>query len=296
MTNLRVAVLALAVVASGCEVNLNTEGLIVKDTRTFNVSGTPDLTVETFDGRIEVHTWDRAEVEVEIEKRGMDQALIDEMRVAVEQQGDRIVLEVTGPSRQASRGITVGVHISTEARLRVAMPRRATLTARTGDGAIRVEDIEGRLSLLTGDGSVTADRVSGDVEVRTRDGAIRVTAAEGRLDLETEDGSITVGGRPARLRADSGDGAIRVTAESGTAVTDGWDLSTRDGSITLTLPEDFAAEIDAATGDGSIRSSHPALSIDREEGRRIRDLRARMGAGGAVVKVRTGDGSIRVER
>jgi hypothetical protein len=291
---LLVSMLAVA----GCEVNLNTEGLSARETRTFAVTGVPDITLETFDGAIEVHSWDRNEVEVTIEKRAMEQALLDGMRIEADQQGDRITLTVTGPDRRSRQGLTVGVHISPGARLMVAVPRKSTLRATSGDGAIDVEDIDGSLILRTADGRVGLDRVTGEIEVRTSDGRIELGQVAGRLDLETSDGSITIDGRPAAVRARTGDGAIRVRLDSGTVMTDPWDLSTSDGSITLTLPAEFAAEIDAETSDGSVRASHPAISVERGEDdneRRRRSLRTRMGAGGQTLKVRTGDGTIRFE-
>ena len=80
---------------------------------------------------------------------------------------------------------------------------------------------------------------------------------------------------------------------------DAWDLPTSDGSVTLTLPASFNAEIDAETSDGAVRSSYPGLSTEQDgEGRerRRRELRAKLGEGGPVLKVRTGDGTIRFER
>jgi DUF4097 and DUF4098 domain-containing protein YvlB len=235
---------------------------------------------------------------VQIEKRGMEQALIDEMTVEAEQQGDRITLRVKGPSRTETRGITVGYHVSTAARLLVAVPRRSTIQAKTEDGAIRVEDVDGRLALRTADGRVTVERVSGELEVRTGDGAIRVDRAEGKLDLETSDGSITVEARPTAMRARSGDGAIRVSIDSGTVMTDNWDIETGDGSVTLTLPSAFAADLDAATRDGSVRVNHPTVTDESDEGgrrERRRELKTRMGEGGRILKVRSGDGTIRIE-
>jgi DUF4097 and DUF4098 domain-containing protein YvlB len=290
-----VAVLGLAL--AGCEVNLNTEGLTVRDKRTFTVTGQPDITLETFDGSIEIHSWDRDEIEVEIEKRGMEQALLDEMTIEAEQDGDRVTLRVKGPTTERHHGVTLGVNISPAARLSVAVPRRSLISARTGDGSIRAENIDGRLTLHTGDGSVALERVSGEVQVRSGDGAIRIAKAEGRLDLETDDGSITMEARPTVVRARTGDGAIRVRLEPDTTMAESWDLSTGDGSVTLTLPDSFNAEIDAETSDGSVRSSYPGLSAEGEDGeRRRRELRTRLGDGGPVLKVRTGDGTIRFER
>ena len=297
LTRAAVAVLGLGLAA--CEVNLNTEGLTVREKRTFAVAGQPDLTLDTFDGSIEIHSWDRNEVEVEIEKRGMEQALIDGMTVEAEQEGDRVVLRVKGPPA-AERRITVGVHISPAARLLVAVPRKSLINARTGDGSIRVENIDGRLALRTGDGSVSAERITGDIEARSGDGSIRIDRAQGRLDLETDDGSLTINARPTVVRARTGDGSIRLQLEPDTSMTDAWDLATSDGSITLTLPASFNADIDAETSDGAVRSSYPGLSTETEGGegheRRRRELRAKLGEGGPVLKVRTGDGTIRFER
>jgi DUF4097 and DUF4098 domain-containing protein YvlB len=282
---------------AACEVNLNTEGLTAKEKKTFSVTGQPDVTLETFDGSIEIHSWDRNEVEVEVERRGMEQALLDEMKIEAEQQGDKITLRVTGPTRSETRGVTIGVHVSPAARLYVAVPRKALINARTADGSIRVENVEGRLAVRTGDGSVALARVVGDVEARSADGSVRLEGATGRLDVETEDGSIVVDGRPSVLRARTGDGSIRVQVEPDTQMSEAWDISTRDGSVTLTLPTAFNAEIDAETSDGSIRSSHPGLSTDDDRhDQRRRQLHAKMGEGGVALKVRTGDGTIRFER
>ena len=289
---------------AGCEVNLNTEGLSARETKTFKVSGQPNVILDTFDGAIELHSWDRPEVEVEIEKRAMEQSLIDEIKIVTEQKGDTVTVKVTGPDRRDYRGITVGVHISPTARLRVAVPRRSNIQANTSDGTIRGEAIEGKLVLTTSDGSVTGTRLGGSIHVRSGDGSIRLDNVTGALDLETTDGVITVEGKPAIVKARTGDGSIRTTIEPDTAMSDNWDLTTSDGTITLVLPGSFNAELDAETSDGVVRATHPLLGSEpRDESRgegerreRRRMLRSKMGEGGKLLRIRTGDGSIRIER
>src|SRR6187455_2606949 len=83
----------------GCEVNLNHEGLTARDVKTFTVTGQAELVLDTFDGAIELHSWDKNEIEVEVEKRAMEQVLLDEIKVDAQQEGDRIVVKVTGPAR-----------------------------------------------------------------------------------------------------------------------------------------------------------------------------------------------------
>jgi DUF4097 and DUF4098 domain-containing protein YvlB len=299
------AFLLACALSSACEVNLNTEGLSASETKTFKVAGQPDVILDTFDGAIELHSWDRPEVEVEIEKRAMEQALLDEIKIETQQKGDTVTVKVIGPDRSEYRGITVGVHISPTARLRVAVPRNSNIQANSGDGSIRAESIEGRLVLTTSDGAVTGSRLGGTVQVRSGDGSIRLENVTGTLDLETTDGTITLEGKPAVLKARTGDGSIRTTIEPDTAMTDNWDLTTSDGTITLVLPGIFNADVDAETSDGVVRVSHPLLEADaaetsgeaREERReRRRMLRSKMGDGGKILRLRTGDGSIRIER
>ena len=77
---------------AGCEVNLNTEGLSARELKTFKVTGQPEIVLDTFDGAIEIHSWDKNEIEVEVEKRAMEQVLLDEIKVDAQQQGDKIIL------------------------------------------------------------------------------------------------------------------------------------------------------------------------------------------------------------
>ena len=298
---MRYAALLLAAAAlTGCEVNLNSEGIVSRDTKRFTVAANPEIELDTFDGAIEVHSWDRDEVEVEIEKRAMEQRLVDEMQVSAQQQGNRIVVKVTAPSRDDGfEGVQIGVHFSPSARLRVAVPRRSQLTASSGDGSITIEDVSGKITLRTNDGSVRGSRLSGEIMVRSGDGSIRFERAEGKLDLETDDGSITLEGKPTTLRARTMDGTIRIEVQPDTIVAEDWDVQTGDGSVVLTLPSDISAVIDAETRDGVVRSNHPALRDEPREGEdreeRRRTLRATLGAGGKILRVRTSDGSIRIE-
>jgi DUF4097 and DUF4098 domain-containing protein YvlB len=307
--NMRLPLLVIAVstVFAACEVNLNTEGLSARETKTFAVKGLPNVVLDTFDGAIEIHSWDKPEVEVEIEKRAMEQSLIDEIKVQTDQQGDVVTIKVTGPRRTEFRGVTIGMHISPTARLRVVVPRSSNIQATSGDGSIRAEAVEGKILLTTQDGSVTATRIGGDIQIRSGDGSIRLDNVTGKLDLETEDGSIGLEAQPSVLKARTGDGSIRAMISPDSAMTDNWDLATSDGSVMLQLPGLFNAEIDAETSDGTVRSDHPLLSDeDRLERRRGEDgderrerrrvLRAKMGDGGKILKVRTGDGTIRIER
>jgi DUF4097 and DUF4098 domain-containing protein YvlB len=303
---LATALIVSSTLFAGCEVNLNSEGLSSRDVKNFKMSGQPELVLHTFDGAIEIHSWDKNEVEVEIEKRAMEQALLDDIKVSADQQGDTITITVTGPARGARHGMTIGMHVSPTARLRVVVPRNSNISATSGDGSIRAEAVEGRIVLNTTDGSVVGTRLGGDIQIRSGDGSIRLEHTSGKLDLETTDGSIGLVVKPTVLRARTGDGSIRATIEPDAVMTDNWDVSTSDGSVVVTLPGLFNAELDAETSDGSVRTNHPLIQDDsrdqdndgdRESRReRRRALRSKLGDGGKTFRIRTGDGTIRIDR
>jgi DUF4097 and DUF4098 domain-containing protein YvlB len=299
--------LAASMAVAGCEVNLNTEGLSARETLTFKVSGQPEVVLDTFDGAIEIHSWDKPEVEVEIERRAMEQALLDNIKVESSEKNGVVSVKVTGPSQTEFRGVTIGMHISPTARLRVTVPRNTNINATSGDGSIRVEAVEGTLRLTTTDGSVVGARLGGDIQIRSGDGSIRLDNVTGKLDLETTDGSIGIDAKPTVVKAHTGDGSIRATIEPDSVMADNWEFSTSDGTVVLTLPGAFNGELDAETSDGVVRSSHPLIEDvngdrraegeNRDDSReRRRTLRSKIGDGGKVLRIRTGDGSIRIER
>lgn len=284
------ATVAFTMACGACEVRVDTEERTAREEKRFNVTGPPEVRVTTFDGSIEIRSWDRDEVLVEIEKRGGDEQALESIQIKAEQQGDRIEVDVTRPSGGDSF-VGIGIHISTAARLIVSVPRKVTaLVARSGDGSIRADRLEGRIELRSSDGSVRADEIKGSLEIDTDDGSITVEDLDGDATLSTEDGGVSIAGRLASVKAKTGDGSITLRAERGSSMSHDWSLVTEDGAVALYLPEDFAAEVDAQTEDGRVRSDF-SLETEREESRR-RWARGKIGAGGHELRVRTNDGAI----
>lgn len=294
------AVLA-ALALSGCTINVNTEGATASETLTFNVSGTPAVTLDTFDGAIEVHSWDRSTVEVIVEKRAPDDGMLQQIRIEKQQDGNTITVKVVGPEHGRD-GIQIGVVMSPSAKLRVAVPKASSVDLRSRDGNLNIEDVSGTIALHTGDGAILGQRLTGDIVARSDDGSVRLRETTGKVDIETLDGAVTVNGTLTHLRAKSGDGTIRIGADRGSVLADDWLIDTRDGSIEIRLPDGFSADVDAETEDGSIRSTYRGLDVAREgdddadhRGRPGRQLKATLGSGGKTLRVRAGDGSIRFE-
>lgn len=285
------ALLASTTVLGGCVVSLDSQGYTTRETRTFDVTGVPDVRLTTFDGSVQIKTWDKNQVLVEIEKRAPTEESLKALEVVADQTGDRVQVEVRRPaSGESFFGLG---NFSRSAKIIATLPRKANVVAASGDGSIRVESVAGRCELRTGDGSVRGSAIEGDVVVHTSDGSVTLQDISGAVDLTTGDGGVSLSGALGGVQVQTGDGSVTVRADEGSRMSDDWSLRTNDGSVVLYLPSNFAADLDAHTSDGSVSSD---LDVTTVVSGRVdkRTLKGRLGEGGRTLRIRTGDGSIRL--
>jgi hypothetical protein len=282
---------ALPFSLAGCVV-VDSQGHITREEKRFTVEGTPELRLVTFDGAIEIRSGDGKTVVVEIEKRGPTKESTEELKVETKQDGNRIEVEVKKPAREV---VFFGVgRMSPTAKLIVTMPRDGNIIAKSGDGSIRIEHVHGQLQVRTGDGSIHGTDIGGQLTLATGDGSVTLNDVDGDLDVDTGDGSVSVTGSLAVAKLHTGDGSITLRAAPGTSMKDDWSLTTGDGGIAVYLPSDFAAQLDAHTGDGAIRNDLQVTTDDGGESGK-RTVKGKLGAGGKTLRIRTGDGSIRLK-
>src|SRR5579862_6879132 len=123
--------LACAVAVSGCltgacvdMVGADLGRFTEREEKHFSVAGKPDVELATFDGSIDVQSWDKAEVSVEIEKRGRDRRDVEAIDVHADQTGNHIVVEIRS-ERSDRGGLHINWHNSRSARLVVTLPASA---------------------------------------------------------------------------------------------------------------------------------------------------------------------------
>jgi hypothetical protein len=279
-----------AFAASACEITVDEGPFSAHEDKRFQVTGTPNLSLTTFDGSVVVRSWDRPEVLVEVEKRASDKTHAEAIRVSAEQTGNAITLQVRKPDGAQP---AFGFRVSPSARIIATVPARCNLTVRSEDGSIRVERVEGKIDLQSGDGSLTGIDLEGSVRAHTGDGSMRFEHVNGTLDIDSGDGGARVSGRLQLVRLKTGDGSVEVRATEGSAMTDDWEIRTGDGGLRLDLPPSFGATLDAETGDGTVRIrgfGEPTRGGKEGEGRG--ELRRPLGAGGKVLRLRSNSGGI----
>jgi DUF4097 and DUF4098 domain-containing protein YvlB len=237
--------------------------------KTFALSGKPELRVETSEANIHVETWDQNTIEARVTT--MRWKIGDRgLTILDHQTGDSVELEVRFPHRNfvfevGQRRVDIEIH----------MPREGKLDLHTGDGDIRLSKFKGAMDLETRDGSQEIDDVDGSLRARSGDGNLRVG---GRFDV---------------LEISTGDGRIEARTLPGSTLSSSWDLHTGDGSVKLQVPESLNADVDLHTGDGHITLDLP-LTVQGQLGEKT--IRGKLNSGGNSLRVHTGDGSIRLEK
>lgn len=286
------AVAAAVLLSTACEVTVDSGPYTVHEEKRFRVAGTPTLSLNTFDGSLEVRSWDRDEVLIEIEKRGPDQPQAEAIQVRAEQAGNTITIDVKRPD---GRQQPFGIKVSPSARIVASVPRNCNLVARSGDGSIRVERVTGRIELRTGDGGVRGIDLAGSLVVHTGSGTLRFDDVEGAVDLESGDGGARLTGKLQAVRLRTGDGSVEVRADEGSAMTSEWEIRTGDGGLRVELPASFSANLDASTSDGVVRLrgfGEPDAPGHRDE---VSSIQRSLNAGGRVIRLRSDSGTITVK-
>jgi DUF4097 and DUF4098 domain-containing protein YvlB len=283
---------AATMLSAACEITVDSGPYSVQEEKRFAVTGTPDLSLITFDGSVDIRSWDRAEVLIEIDKRAADKTMAEAITVTAEQSGNTISLHVKKPDGLQP---AFGFRTSPTARIVASVPRRCNIVARSGDGSISIERVDGKIELHTGDGSVKGRDLTGALRVTTGDGSLRFEDVTGSLDLESGDGGARVSGKLQALMLKTGDGSVEVRADDGSAMTADWEIRTGDGGLRVELPADFNANLDASTGDGSVRVRGFGEPAKAGDGDSAGEMARPLGAGGKRLRLRSDSGTITVK-
>ena len=178
-------------------------------------------------------------------------------------------------------------------RLTILLPKGVRLDATTGNGAMSVDRASNDVELHTGNGDVRLSMTAGTVDVTSGNGDLDIDGATGPVRATTGNGRVyvTTGAGPVNVR--TGNGAIDVRMKTITGTGD-MTFSTGNGSVTVALPENFAGEIDASTGRGDFRSDFEIRVLGRLNPRRVRGT---IGNGsGRLIRMSSGNGSLELRK
>jgi hypothetical protein len=167
-----------------------------------------------------------------------------------------------------------------------------------------------KLRVGTGNGEVDVTGAAADVVAGSGNGRVRVKTSEGAVEAASGNGEVTVEGATDVVRASSGNGRVTVGTTHGpvTATTGNGDIDVRmdalggdddmefttgNGRISVAVPRDFAAQLDANLGHGEFQSDFPMTVTGRLSRTHIR---ATIADGRRRLRMTSGNGNIELLR
>ena len=259
------------------------------------------LTVENFNGSIEVSGWDQDTVDISGVKYAGSKELLDTMKIDVVNSGNSVQIRTVRPSVR---------HGNMGAKYVIKVPRKIELERiSSSNGSVRVNDIEGPARLRTSNGGIHTANLKGNLDAQTSNGGVEVLDLEGSAVLRTSNGRVHAEGVKGTLEAETSNGGINVhltKAESGRPVkletsNGGIDLtvdqanqndvraSTSNGGITVHMPPSMGARVQAHTSNGSI-SSDFEVQVKGQISKH--SLEGTIGSGGPLLDLSTSNASI----
>jgi DUF4097 and DUF4098 domain-containing protein YvlB len=259
------------------------------------------LSVETFNGSIDISGWDENTVDVSGTKFGPSQEEADNLKVDIDHAPDSVSIHVTRPTeRRNNQGTRMTIKIPRTARLDRIVTSNGSIAiedgagplhARTSNGPIRVNSLRGNLEAETSNGPIEVRHVDGDVHARTSNGRIKAEGVEGSLDVHTSNNGVNVEvARPDKdVRIETSNSGVELDLPAKFA--SGAHVQTNNGPITLRMAEGANVRISARTSNASIDTEFEV----RAQGELSRNrLEGMIGSGGPLIDLTTSNGGIRL--
>jgi len=142
----------------------------------------------------------------------------------------------------------------------IFVPRRSDLSLTAHNGGISVNDVAGKINFKTMNGGVSLRRVGGAVE-----------------------GSTTNGGVSVELAGASWQGEML-------------NVTTTNGGVNLSMPENYSAHIETRTVNGNVASDFPLNVPMTDRGRLPKEITVDLGSGGPTIRAVTTNGGVHLGR
>ena len=232
-----VGIVIVAVILGGLAIANLALTKTITETKTFAVGNQPALVLSDGNGSVHVERGPANQITI-VARKHVPSYQSDELQVQYKQDSASNTVTVTAEEN----GINLSLlSFNIWADFDVTVPSQTNLNIKSGNGSVDAHDISGQIALSSGNGSVTASAISGQMTMHSGNGSITITdgQASGASTFEDGNGSIDFTGSLDR---------------NGTYI-----FTTGNGSIDLTLPANASFHVQATTGNGSADSEFPGL-------------------------------------
>jgi len=306
--NLRKLIPLLAVVTLlGCDVDqiIASSAKFTEDfSHTYELAPDGRISVESFNGSIEVVGWSKSEVEITGTKYANSQELLDAVEVNIVDTENLIQVRAVRPSaRRGNMGVRFVIHAPKVVDLDRITSSNGSVTVtgidgnarvKTSNGRIRVTDLDGDIEATTSNGAVKLEDTSGSAVIQTSNGSIDAEHVSGHFSARTSNGSITAsvsgeneGGRPIELKSSNGSIKLYLEDQPSTEVI----ATTSNSSITVYAPPSLQANVKADTSNSKITTDFEVTVQGVQKKTR---LEGSINGGGPQLTMDSSNGAIRL--
>jgi hypothetical protein len=241
------------------------------------------LDLETFNGTVEIRSWDQNKVDVSGAKYASSSQLANEIKVDSHATTDGVeVRAIHPPEHHGNMGVKFVVRVPMNYEL-----DRIT----SSNGQVKVEDLVGGVRVHTSNGGIHLSRIKGNVDATTSNGAIELKELTGRAVLTTSNGHIEADHLSGPVDATSSNGSINIAFA--TPPTSDIHAETNNSSIEISMPESSAVRVRASTSNSSI---HSDFDVTQSGTLSKNHLEGTIHGGGPMLDLHTSNGSIHLAK
>jgi DUF4097 and DUF4098 domain-containing protein YvlB len=257
--------------------------------------------VESFNGSVDVSTWDQQTVDISGTKYARSEEEARDLKIEIDHAPASVSVRATRPSMR---------HGNYGARFAIKVPRGVVLDRLiTSNGAIRTTDGVGPSRMKTSNGHVEVRGLKGSLIVDTSNGPVEAQDIEGGVEAHSSNGHIRLEHVHGAVEATTSNSSINALLEK---VDGSVRLQSSNGPIELTLPANAQSAVRAHTSNSHITLHQPGevnarVAADTSNGNISTDFEMRLrgeinkhhldgtlGSGGPLIDLSTTNGSIRI--
>lgn len=216
-------------------------------------------------------------------------------------------LQATGGTLSVNGGRNGGISVKGWERGNVLVRARIQTGAKTAQEAA---ELARQIRIETGGSQIRAEGPTGledrhwavsyeifvpqqsDLSLETHNGGISINDVRGQIEFKAHNGGVSLRRLAGNVRGTTTNGGITVDLAGNRWEGEGLDAVTRNGGVSIIVPENYSARLESGTRNGGLNLGFPVTV----QGRVDKELSVDLGGGGATVRAITTNGGVTIKR
>ena len=264
----------------------------------YHLAGRKAISIKNPHGNITVKNgWSDETLVLTAIKKSSNAELLD-LATINDSQSDRLELKIETAYSKANKNATTKVSVDYE----LVVPHNVRLELIADNGTIKIHEAQGQIVAKTcQSGNIEIENAQNSVFAQVeKKGSIRINQAQNNVKAFAHHGNITIHNAKKGIIAQTDKGKLDIECLQ-IPSTSKVSLRTRSGHITLRVPENTNAELQAHTQKGTVTCAHyvtvkpRTTQLNSNEWYRFKqEVECTLGSGEAIITAHTDKGNIKI--